>query len=133
MASQCYTTGRIEAAVGYREAGQSFSAGAAMAALRHRSWLGGAYIAIGQPERWVELCRAQLARGRDTHAFTRAWLVGTDVAGSGEEAMAADERSDRGGGGHRQPVCARSALGAYGSAFRDADPVRALDALAVVW
>ena len=30
--------------------------------------LGGAYLAIGQPERWVEWCRAQLARGRDTQS-----------------------------------------------------------------
>ena len=37
--------------------------------------LGGAYVVIGQPERWVEWCRAQLARGRDTHTFTRACLV----------------------------------------------------------
>ena len=44
-------------------------------AVRLRGWLGGAYMAIGQPERWVEWCRAQLARGRDTHTFTRACLV----------------------------------------------------------
>ena len=37
--------------------------------------LGGAYLFIGQPERAVEWCRAQLARGRDTHALTRAYLV----------------------------------------------------------
>ena len=35
-------------------------------------WLGGVYLVIGQPERSVEWCRAQLARGRDTHALTRA-------------------------------------------------------------
>ena len=28
---------------------------------------GSAYLIIGQPERAVEWCRAQLARGRDTH------------------------------------------------------------------
>ena len=37
--------------------------------------LGVAYLVIGQPERWVEWCRAQLARGRDTHTFTRSALV----------------------------------------------------------
>ena len=52
--------------------------------------LGGAYVVIGQPERWVEWCRAQLARGRDTHAFTRACLVfALTFAGCGEEARAA--------------------------------------------
>ena len=45
--------------------------------------LAAAYLFIGQPERWVEWCRAQLARGRDTHTFTRAALViALAVAGS---------------------------------------------------
>ena len=44
-------------------------------AVRRRGSLGGAYVAIGQPERWLEWCRAQLARGRDTHALARACLV----------------------------------------------------------
>ena len=40
-------------------------------------------LLIGQPERWVEWCRAQLARGRDTNTFTRANLViALTVAGS---------------------------------------------------
>ena len=39
------------------------------------SMLGGAYLSIGQPERWVDLCRAQLARGLDHHALTTACLV----------------------------------------------------------
>ena len=34
-------------------------------------WVGGAYVYIGQPERCVEWCRAELARGRDTHTLTR--------------------------------------------------------------
>ena len=52
--------------------------------------LGVVYLAIGQPERMVEWCRAQLARGRDTHTFTRAYLVfALAVAGAGEEARAA--------------------------------------------
>ena len=52
--------------------------------------LGSAYLAIGQPERTVEWCRAQLARGRDTHTLTRAVLViALVIAGSDDEAMAA--------------------------------------------
>ena len=52
--------------------------------------LGIAYTAAGQPERAVEWCRAQLARGRDTHTFTRACMVfALATAGSREEAMAA--------------------------------------------
>ena len=44
-------------------------------ALRHRGLAWRCVHVIGQPERSVEWCRAQLARGRDTHALTRACLV----------------------------------------------------------
>jgi predicted ATPase len=68
MASRCYTTGRIEAAVGYVDAAQ-IVLGSSRDALPHgiEAALGAVYLAIGQPERLAELCRAQLARRRDTH------------------------------------------------------------------
>ena len=92
--------------------------------------LGAAYLYIGQPERWVEWCRAQLARGRDTHAFTRASLViALAIAGSGDEAMAAADGLIDAAEATRNPCALSYALFAYGFAFRDADPVRALDAL----
>ena len=92
--------------------------------------LGGAYLVIGQPERWVELCRAQLARGRDTHAFTRACLViALTVAGSADEAMAAAKGLIDAAEATRNPYVLSFALLAYGLAFRDADPDRALEAL----
>ena len=67
MASGCYTTGRVEAAVRYTDAAQRVTGS-------HRdevpyglqSWLLGAYVYIGQPERGVEWCRTQLARSPDT-------------------------------------------------------------------
>ena len=58
-------------------------------AVRRRVFLGSAYLPSASPNggRW---CRAQLARGRDTHASTTASLViALAVAGSAEEAMAA--------------------------------------------
>jgi hypothetical protein len=92
--------------------------------------LGGSYINIGQPERWVELCRAQLARGRDTHAFTRACLVvALTVAGSGEEARAAAHGLIDAAEATRNPNVLAFALMADGVAFCDADRVRALEAL----
>ena len=106
MASQCCTTGRIEAAVGYSDAGQ-IVLGRSREALPYgiEGLLGAAYLAIGQPERLVELCRAQLARRRDTHVHIRAWLVfALAVAGSGEEAMDCRGWPDRGRRGNRQPV-----------------------------
>ena len=68
MASQCYMAGRLEAAVRYSDAGQTvLGNGRDEVPYGIEGWLGGAYVYIGQPERWVEWCRAQLARGRDTH------------------------------------------------------------------
>ena len=76
MASLCWHVGRIEAAVRYSDAGQTVVGnGRDEVPFGIEGWLGGAYLSIGQPERAVEWCRAQLARGRDTHTLTRACLV----------------------------------------------------------
>jgi hypothetical protein len=39
------------------------------------SWIGAAYLDAGQPERWAELCSAQLERRGDDHVYIRACLV----------------------------------------------------------
>jgi predicted ATPase len=72
MAVQCWMTGRIEAAVRYADTAQ-----AVIGSGRHEEvpfglegLLGVAYMAVGQPERWVEWCRAQLARA---YSPGRAW------------------------------------------------------------
>jgi hypothetical protein len=92
--------------------------------------LGGVYLVIGQPERCVEWCRAQLARGRDTHTLTRASLVvALLVAGAGEEARAAANGLIEAAEATHNPYVLSFALHAYGYAFGDADPVRALEAL----
>jgi hypothetical protein len=130
IASQCFMTGRIEAAVGYCDAGQ-IVCGRSRDALPYgiEAWLGTAYLAIGQPERLAEWCRAQLARRRDTHVYIWGWRVlALALAGSGEAMDCADgliEAAEATG----NPMSLSLALGAYGSAFRDADPVGALNAL----
>jgi predicted ATPase len=89
IASLCYTTGRIEAAVGYSDAAQ-IVLDKSREALPYGidGWLGAVYLALGQPERLAELCRAQLAHRRDTHVHIRTWLVAAlAVAGPGKEAM----------------------------------------------
>ena len=92
--------------------------------------LGAAYLSIGQPERWVEWCRAQLARGRDTHTFARACLVvALTIAGRGDEARAAADGLIDAAEATRNPFVLSYALIAYGFAFRNADPDRALEAL----
>jgi predicted ATPase len=131
MASVCYMTGRIEAAVGYSDAGQ-IVLGRSREALPHgiEGMLGVVYLAIGQPERLAELCRAQLARRRDTDVHIRAWMVAAlALAGSGGEAMDSADGLIEAAEATGNPMLLAWALGAYGVAFRDADPVGALDAL----
>jgi predicted ATPase len=131
MASLCYATGRIEAAVRYADAAQ-IVLGRSREALPYgnEAALGVVYFAIGQPQRMAELCRAQLARRRDTHVYIRAWLVGAlSVAGSGGEAMDSADGLIEAAEATGNPMFLSLALFAYGVAFRDADPVRALNSL----
>ena len=131
MASQCYATGRIEEAVGYADAGQTvIGSGRGEVPFGAEGTLGAVYTAIGQPERNVEWCRAQLARGRDTHTITRTMLVtALAVAGAGEEARAAANGLIEAAEATHNPQALANALYGYGYAFGDADPVRALEAL----
>jgi predicted ATPase/class 3 adenylate cyclase len=130
IASCCYATGRIEAAVGYSEAGQ-IVLGRSRDAVPYgiEARLGAVYLGIGQPERLAELCRAQLARRRDTHVYIRAFLVvALAFAGSGGEAMDSADGLIEAAEATGNPLLLAWALWAYGVAFRDADPVGALNA-----
>jgi len=131
IASLCYMAGRIEAAVGYADAGQIVLGRSREAPPGGiEAVLGAVYMAIGQPERWAELCRAQLARRRDTHVYIRAWLVAALAwAGSGGEAMDSADGLIEAAEATGNPAVLAFALGAYGVAFRDADPVGALNAV----
>jgi predicted ATPase len=130
LASQCYWTGRIEEAVGYADAGQTVIRRGGEVPFGAEGTLGAVYPVIGQPERNVEWCRAQLARDRDTHTITRTMLVtGLAVAGAGEEARAAANGLIDAAEAIHNPWVLANALYGYGYAFGDADPVRALEAL----
>jgi predicted ATPase len=130
MASLCWMPGRIEAAVRYSDAGQNVIGGRSGVPFGFEGMLGGPYLAVGQPERAVELCRVELARGRDTHTLTWAFLVtALTMAGSGDEAMATATGLVEAAEAAGNPWALSYALLAYGLAFRDADPIRALDAL----
>ncbi|OBH08121.1 cyclase [Mycobacterium sp. E2699] len=131
VASWCFTTGQIEAAVGYADAGQ-IVLGRARDGLPYgiEAFLGSVYLAIGQPERLAEWCGAQLARRRDAPVYLRAWLVGAlAVAGARGEAMDCADGLIEAAEATGNPHVLAWALTAYGGAFRDADPVAALDAL----
>jgi predicted ATPase len=132
MASLCWNAGRIQAAVDYADAAQPV-----IASGRHEEvpyglegLLGGVYGVIGQPERWVEWCRARLGRGRDTHGITRADLVfALTMAGCGEEARAAAHGLIEAAEATHNPHVLALALYVHSYAFRDADPAGALEAL----
>ena len=132
LASQCWNFGRVEAAARYAEDAQSvIGSGRGEVPFGLEGLLGITYMAIGQPERGVEWCRAQLARRRDTHTLTRTYLVDAlmTVAGAGDEARAAANGLIDAAEVTRNPFALSFALQAYGYAFCDADPVRALEAL----
>ncbi|HZC91110.1 MAG TPA: NB-ARC domain-containing protein, partial [Mycobacterium sp.] len=92
IATQCCQVGRTDDAVRYADAAQLLIASGRYEEVPFgvEAVLGAAYDLIGQPERSVEWCRAQLAHGRDTHTVITAYLVlALTLAGSHDEAMAA--------------------------------------------
>jgi predicted ATPase len=131
MASQCYLAGRIDKAVGYSDASQ-----AATGSTRDdvpfgaEGWLVGPFLSIGQPERAVELCRAQLARRRDADPFTTACLVvALTFAGSGDAARTTANGLIDAAEATCNPFVLSFALLACGLAFRETDPAAALEAM----
>ena len=92
MAAQCYVAGRIDDAVGYAEDGKLAIASGRFDQVRYEfeASLGGVYMAKGDTERWVDLCRNMIARWPDAHTYALARLVlALVIAGAGNEAMAA--------------------------------------------
>ena len=130
-ASLCWLVGRIEEADQFSDAGQTaMRSGRGEVPFGIEGLLGGLHLAIGQPERCVDWCRAQLARGRDTHASTRAVLVIALVfAGSPDEALAAADGLIDTAEATANPYALSYALMAYGFACRDSHPNRALEAM----
>ena len=131
MATQCWMVGRVETALGYEDAAHRvIGSGRGQMPFGIESFIGGAYLAIGQPERTVELCRAQLAQGRDRHGFTRVALVlALTLAGSHDEAMAVGRGLIDTAEATRNPWARSAALFSCGFAFSATDSVRALDAM----
>jgi len=131
MASFCWMPGRIEKAVRYADEGQAvIASGSHEVPFAAQGLLGSAYLTVGQPQRNVVWCRAQVACGRDTHSFTRGSLVlALAVAGSFDEAMTATNGLIDAAEATHNPFALLYALFACGMAFRDADPDRARNVL----
>jgi hypothetical protein len=76
----------------------------------------------------------QLDHGRDTHCFYRASLVfALMAANSADEAMAATNGLIEAAETTDNPHALSFALSAYGFAFRDSDPMGAIDAMHRAW
>jgi predicted ATPase len=130
VASNCYMAGRIDSAIGYTEAAEWANGGANDHPLLAEGFVGSAYAGVGQPERWIRYCRAQLARRVDTHAYVTANLViGLTITDSHDEAMAAANGLIDAAEATGNPFVLSWALLAYGIAVQHADPVGSLAAL----
>jgi predicted ATPase len=130
LTSLCYNTGRIDSAIRYTEAAErAISGGSDHLPHAAAGFLGSAYPAVGQPERWVQWFRAQLARGRATDPYSTTNLViGLTVAGSIDDAMAAAGGLIDAAEATGNPYVLSWALVAHGYAFRAGDPGLALAA-----
>ena len=131
VASLCVLVGRFEEAVSYSEVGQTIIAAANdKVSYVGEPFLGSAYLFVGQPERYVQLCRAHLTRTGDTNTFARANLVmALAISGSTDEAMATANGLIDAAEATGNPWVLAYTLLACGYAFRDTDPDRALEAL----
>jgi hypothetical protein len=127
IASLCWMAGRAEAAVGYTDACQAvLSTGRFEVPFGIDGLIGAVYLTTGQPERYVEASRAQLARGRGAHPIARASLVlALAAAGSLDDAMSAAPGLVDAAEASGNPSALSLALLAYGYVFRVADPADA--------
>ncbi len=129
-ASQCYTSGRLDAAIRYCDAGMSVVAsGRGEVPFGIDSLLCAPYVYAGQPEPTAEWCRGRVQSGRDTHTMSRIGLIiSLAVARSHEEAIDATEGLIEAAEATRNPWVLSYALLAFGIALSFADPVAALEA-----
>jgi predicted ATPase len=129
VASLCVVVGRLDEAVRYSEIGQTVIAAASdKVSYFGEVWLGSAYLFVGQPERYVELCRAQLTRTGDTNTWARVNLVSAlAISGATDEAMATANGLIDAAEASGNPWVLAYALLVSGHAFRDTDPDRALE------
>jgi hypothetical protein len=130
-ASLCNLVGRLEDAVRYSEVGQTVIAAASdKVSYFGGAWLGSAYRTVGQGQRDVEVCRAELARTGDGNTFAGTNLVlALATFDSIEEARAIADGLVETAEANRNPCALAWALLGCGYAFRDTDPARALEAL----
>jgi hypothetical protein len=130
VASNCYTAGRIDPGVRYTEAAErAIRSGSDHVPHFAEGLVGAAYVGVGQPERWIQSCRAQLARGLGNNTVTRASLViALAITGSADDALATANGLIDAAEVTGNPFVLSWALVASGLAVHDADPGRSLAA-----
>ena len=131
LASLCWIPGRIEEAVGYADAGQTVIGSGGdrcRSASRARSALC-TWSSASPNERSSGVAPSSHAAATPIHSPGHCLVVALTVAGAGEEARAAANGLIEAAEATHNPYALAYALHAYGYAFRDADPVRALEAL----
>jgi hypothetical protein len=130
IASQCYTSGRVEEAVRYSDAGiPVVESGRGEVPFGIEGLLSTTYLYAGQPELAVEWCLNRVQSGRDTHTVSRtSLLLSLAVAQAHEEAIAATTGLIEAAEATRNPWALSMALFGFGGAYTHADPVAALEA-----
>jgi hypothetical protein len=130
IASQCYTSGRVQEAVRYCEAGISVvESGRGEVPFGIEGMLFAGYVYAGQPERAADWCRSRVQSGRDTHTTSRIGLaICLAITESHEEAIDATEGLIEAAEATRNPWVLSYALLGFGIAHLHADPVAALTA-----
>ena len=135
MASQCSLTGRIAEFREYADAVEAMAESGSFDPVPDyfEAEVASGYLALGQAQECVDLCRSIIDRSPGRHDYARACLViGLTLAGSEMEAIAestdfparADAESRHGNAG-----LAAFMLYAYGYAHRDVQPSKAYEAL----
>jgi predicted ATPase len=129
VASLCYLTGRLDDSIRYTDAARVVLADRRdVLPSIFDGMIGGAYTYIGNPERWIAWCRAQLQLGPDSVHIRACLVFGLVHAGSGEEAMGVTNGLIEAAEATANPFMLSFALFAYAYAFSEPDPARALDA-----
>ncbi|OBF89369.1 cyclase [Mycobacterium sp. 852002-51152_SCH6134967] len=124
IAVNCYSIGRSSDSLRYVDAAQHAIDNGRYDDVPYglTASVGGAYIATGQPQRWVEFCRRVLFKERDPLLYVRTCLaIALTVSGEVDEARAVAESLRNVDAETANPAVASWALFGYGFSHLDAD------------
>jgi hypothetical protein len=132
ISAYCFVAGRAEVSALFCDAAEAAVESGGFEPIPHEfdAWLGGAYLAVGAPERWVELCRNIIGREDGSHLRTRSALVlALTICGEHDEAVAISEDLLAVPDTTDNPQLACISMLASGMGYRNTDPRAAYDIL----